>query len=492
MASFGLDITTTSGPVRGLRLSGGAVFFDVPYAAAPTGALRFAPPQPHASWTDIRDATHQGPTAPQPRRDVFGALDMSPYFGPGWIPGADYLTLTIRAPATQDRPAPVMVFVHGGGFVAGSTRAALYDGQSFARDGVVLVTVNYRLGIPGFLHLGDAPDNRGMLDVLAALRWIHDNVAAFGGDPTNVTLFGQSAGAILVGGILADPAARGLIRRAIIQSGTGTGALTPGQAQRVTDAAGHELGLDPTTMTMADIPDERFVEIMPRLGAVDLSIHDTFHPLGGLTPFSLVLDRQPADTLAAVHGADVDLLIGSNTEEGNLYLATQGGLIDTSEADLLAAAARSHRRPAELVHTYRTRRPGASNTELHSAIVSDALFGNGTRSMAAAHATTPGARTFLYEFTWRSNALDGRLGATHVIELPFVFDRVQLPSLHGPQALLGSAEPPTDLARRMHQAWVSFATTGDPGWAPHSPAHRDTMHIGETWELSTQARSPAF
>jgi para-nitrobenzyl esterase len=135
---------------------------------------------------------------------------------------------------------------------------------------------------------------------------------------------------------------------------------------------------------------------------------------------------------------------------------------------------------------------GAANTELHSAIVSDALFGNGTRRMATAQATTRGARTFLYEFTWRSNALDGRLGATHVIELPFVFDRVQLPELHGPQALLGTAEPPTDLAHRMHHAWVRFATTGDPGWTPHNPAHRHTMHIGETWQLSRQAQSPTF
>ncbi|WP_371786062.1 carboxylesterase/lipase family protein [Streptosporangium subroseum] len=485
MSSSGPDIATASGTVRGRRHAGVATFLGVPYAGAPVGAHRFTPPRPHESWNGIRDATRQGPTAPQPRRDSFGTLDMSPYFDPGWIHGDDYLTLNIWAPEARHSPAPVMVFVHGGGFVAGSSNCALYDGRAFARDGVVLVTVNYRLGIPGFLHLSDAPDNRGMLDVLAALRWIQDNIAAFGGDPANVTLFGQSAGAILVAGILADPAARGLINRAIIQSGTGTGAFTPGQAQRVTDAVGRELRRRPTAMALADIPDEEFAWIMPHLSAVDLRIEDTFHPLGGITPFGLVLDRQPADTIAAGGGADVDLLIGSNAQEGNLYLAPHGQLTDTGEEDLLLAAAQSHPHPAELVEEYRSRRPGASNPELHSAIVSDALFGNGTRRMATAHAASHSARTFLYEFAWQSNALEGRLGSAHTIELPFVFDNVQLPDLHGPRALLGTATPPTGLARRMHQTWIRFAATGNPGWAPCEPTRLRTMHIADTWKVAS-------
>lgn len=167
---------TTHGPVRGRRHDHGSVFLDIPYAAPPVGRERFTAPSPHPGWTEVRDAARPGPTAPQPARDAFGTLDMSPYFGPGWQPGEDYLTVNIWAP-WPDGPGrrPVMVFVHGGGFVAGSNRAPLHDGTAFARDGVVLVTVNYRLGIPGFLHLPDAPDNRGMLDVLAALRWIRDN-----------------------------------------------------------------------------------------------------------------------------------------------------------------------------------------------------------------------------------------------------------------------------------------------------------------------------
>jgi para-nitrobenzyl esterase len=179
-------VSTTEGAVRGRITDIAHVFLDIPYAAPPIGSARFTAPGPHQPWPGVRDATRPGPTAPQPRRAGFGKLDMSPYFGPGWVPGPDYLTVTVWTPP-QARTSPVMAFVHGGGFVSGSSRAPLYDGTAFARDGVVLVTVNYRLGIAGFLDLPGAPANRGMLDIVAALRWVRRNIAAFGGDPGNVT-----------------------------------------------------------------------------------------------------------------------------------------------------------------------------------------------------------------------------------------------------------------------------------------------------------------
>lgn len=296
-------VTTTSGPIRGRLHRHGSVFLNVPYGAPPAGCRRFAAPSPHERWTGIRDATQPGPTAPQPARDSFGTLDMSPYFGPGWQRGDDYLTVNVWAPQPDGPTRPVMVFVHGGGFVAGSSRAPLYDGTAFARDGVVLITVNYRLGIPGFLHLPDAPDNRGMLDVQAALHWIRENAARFGGDPDNVTLFGQSAGAIIVGGILADPASSGLFRRAIIQSGSGTGAFTPDQANIVTAAIGRELDLEPTAKTLADIPDERLVTVMASLTGLELRTSTHHDPLGGITSFSLVSEHQPVTAVAATREA---------------------------------------------------------------------------------------------------------------------------------------------------------------------------------------------
>lgn len=335
---------TPAGAVRGLRDESGERYRALPYAAAPAGVGRFAPPVPHPGWSGVRDGTRPSPTAPQPARD-FGRLDMAPYFGPGWVPGDEYLTVDVHTPAADDGRRPVMVFVHGGGFVTGSNRAALYDGGAFARDGVVLVTVNYRLGIPGFLDLPGAPANRGLLDVLAALRWVRDTVATFGGDPENVTVFGQSAGATLTGALLATPQAGGLFRRAIVQSGSGTGALTPEQARRVTATAAAALGVEPTAEAFAPIPDERFLAILPVLAGLDLRTRTATDPLAGLSPFSLVLPAQPADALADGPAGDVDLLIGTNTEEGHLYLVPQGGLESTTEADVLALATRAYAYP---------------------------------------------------------------------------------------------------------------------------------------------------
>ncbi|WP_030909994.1 carboxylesterase/lipase family protein [Streptomyces sp. NRRL F-5126] len=472
-------VTTAQGAVRGLRRGGITTFLNIPYAAPPRGAGRFEPPRPHERWDGVRDATAPGPNAPQSERRL-GSVDMSPYFGTGWIPGEDYLTVNVRAPE-GGRDLPVMVFVHGGGFVAGSTRAALYDGSGFARDGVVLVTLNYRLGIAGFLDLPGAPANRGLLDVVAALRWVGENISSFGGDPRRVTLFGQSAGATIVGGVLAAPGARGLFRRAIVQSGSGLGAFTSEQAARVTRAAARVLGVEPHAGSFADIPDDRLVEAASRLGGIDLRTETHYDPLIGLSPFSLVLDRQPAESVAAGLGNDADLLIGTNTEEGHLYLVPVGTYDTSTARDVDDAAARSHPDPARLVEAYRKARPGASLGELRSAVMGGALFGAGSWALADAHAARPGSGTYAYEFSWRSRALDGRLGATHAVELPFVFDVADLPRLRGPAALLGPEEPPADLAGRMHAAWVRFARTGNPGWDPYDGERRATMRIGTEW-----------
>ncbi|WP_181795416.1 carboxylesterase/lipase family protein [Streptomyces sp. WELS2] len=473
-------VTTTQGPVRGLRQGGVATFLNIPYAAPPRGAARFAAPRPHEPWDGIRDATTPGPNAPQPARKL-GRLDMSPYFGAGWSRGEDYLTVNVWAPADADGDLPVMVFVHGGGFVAGSTRSALYDGSAFARDGVVLVTLNYRLGVGGFLDLPGAPANRGLLDVLAALRWVRANIAAFGGAPHNVTLFGQSAGATIVGGVLATPEAGGLFHRAIVQSGSGLGAFTPEQAARVTGAAARALGIEPHVDAFARIPDARLVEAVSALAGTDLRTATHHDPLIGLSPFSLVLDTQPAESLAAGPGADVDLLVGTNTEEGNLYLVPVDAYATATRADVDAIAARVHPDPDRLVDTYRGTRPRAAFGELRSAILGDALFGAGSRALADAHADRSGGATYAYEFAWRSRAVDGQLGAAHAVELPFVFDLTHLPRLHGADALLGPDRPPAGLASRVHETWIQFARTGDPGWDPYDTARRATMRVDADW-----------
>nr|WSZ15943.1 carboxylesterase family protein [Streptomyces canus] len=482
-------VTTAQGAVRGLRQEDGtAAFLNIPYAAPPLGAGRFAPPEPHEPWDGVRDATVPGPNAPQSERKL-GSIDMAPYFGTGWSRGEDYLTVNVWTPAVAQSDLPVMVFVHGGGFVAGSTRSAMYDGSAFARDGVVLVTLNYRLGIAGFLDLPGAPANRGLLDVVAALRWVRENIAGFGGDPDNVTLFGQSAGATVVGGVLATAEATGLFRRAIVQSGSGLGAFSTEQAARVTAAAAAALSIEPHVDAFADISDERLVEAASQLAGIDLQTETHGDPLIGLSPFSLVLDTQPAASVAAGLAADVDLLVGTNTEEGNLYLVPVGKYATSTAADVDEAAARSHPDPARLVETYRKSRPEASYAELRSAIMADALFGAGSRALAGAHAAHPESATYAYEFAWRSQALDGELGATHAVELPFVFDLADRPELNGPSALLGPDKPPADLAQRMHETWIRFAATGDPGWDPYDTERRATMHIDAEWTQIDDPRS---
>ncbi|MGH3423953.1 MAG: carboxylesterase/lipase family protein [Nocardioidaceae bacterium] len=456
-------VETSAGAVRGLRDASGELYRAVPYAAAPTGAGRFGPPAPHPGWSVVRDGTRPSPTAPQPSRD-FGRLDMNPYFGPGWVRGAEYLTVDVRTPAADGGKRPVMVFVHGGGFVTGSTRGALYDGSAFARDGIVLVTVNYRLGIPGFLDLVGAPANRGLLDVLAALGWVRDTVAAFGGDPQNVTVFGQSAGATLTGALLATPEAKGLFQRAVIQSGSGTGAFTPEQSWRVTAAAAAAAGIQPTVEAFAEVPDERLLELLPALAGLDLRTDTATDPLVGLSPISLVLPVQPADALTNGPGADVDLLIGTNSEEGHLYLVPQGNLATSTDADVLAVADRVHGDPETVIADHRGARPDATPGELRSALLGEALFGAGTARLTAAHAALSAGRTHSYSFRARSTALDGRLGATHTVELPFVFDIADKPWLHGKSGLLGPDPALAGLAARVHGAWVAFARTGDPGW----------------------------
>ncbi|OAN41863.1 carboxylesterase/lipase family protein [Mycolicibacterium iranicum] len=470
-------VHTPSGAVGGIRDDDGERYRAIPYATTPTGAARFAAPAPHPGWEGVRDAVNAGATAPQPVRD-FGALDMGPYFGPGWVPGNDYLTLDVHTPAADDAARPVMVFVHGGGFVTGSSRAALYDGRAFARDGIVLVTVNYRLGVPGFLDVAGAPRNRGLLDVLAALDWVQNTVGVFGGDPDNVTVFGQSAGATLVGALLAMPDAGGLFQRAIMQSGSGTGAFTPEQAARVTRTAAAELGVEPTADGFVGVPDEAFVAVLPRLAGLDLRTSTATDPLVGLSPFSIVLDRQPADALLDGPAADVALVIGTNTEEGNLYLVPQNKFDDSQHEDVVAVAAQKHSDPEAITAALAAERPHATHGELRSALLGDALFGAGSARMALAHSSLSKRGTYVYRFGFRSTALQGKLGAAHTVELPFVFDIAGSDWLHGPRGLLGPEQAPGVLAQQMHGSWVSFARSGTPGWGAYNDSERIVRRFG--------------
>ncbi|MGX1849605.1 carboxylesterase/lipase family protein [Streptomyces sp. NPDC055299] len=496
-------VRTTCGRVRGLHQDGAHVFHSIPYAAAPVGAARFAAPAPAPAWHGVRDATRPGPTAPAPVRRGFGGLDLDPVTGPPPIPGDAYLTVTVTTPDPGAGGLPVLVFVHGGGLLSGTGQAALYDGGPFARDGVVLVTLNHRLGIPGWLTLPGAPENRGLLDVIAALRWVADNAAAFGGDPQRVTVAGQSAGAMIVAALLAAPPAAGLFRRAVSQSGNGLCAVPAEHSLAVTRRVCTTLGLPPRAEAFHGVDDTRLAAALQDLPPAEPALSGHLDPSLGNSPFKPVIDgvlleRQPALALrtAAQDGTGPvtaqELLIGTNADEAALYTVPGGAIDAMTTHTLAAAAARRSARPEALLAHYRALLPGAGPGTWATRLMTD-VYLDGSRALADAHSALPGTRTFAYAFDWRSPAFDGRLGACHCVELPFVFDRTELPALHGAHALLGPGLPGrdiTDLAARTHAAWVAFATHGDPGWQPYDAGRRATMHIDHAWRLHHATPSP--
>ncbi|HUI26909.1 MAG TPA: carboxylesterase/lipase family protein [Candidatus Kryptonia bacterium] len=474
---------TSHGEVQGREKEGVLLFGGIPYAAPPTGRRRFGAPEPHDGWIGVRDASRFGAAAPQPREE---GLTANPQVR--W--DEDCLTLNVCTPALDDRRRPVLVWIHGGGFRTGQGAIPWYNGTSFAQRGdIVTVSINYRLGALGFAHLAEiggadyaSSGLNGIRDQIAALQWVRDNIAAFGGDPDHVTVAGESAGGMSVGVLLGCPAAAGLFRGAIPQSGAAHTVLSREEAAKVASRFAAALGarsIDDLLAApvecileaqMAIERQSRSGDLQPRAG----------NGLGGM-PFQPVVDghvlpKPPIDAVRAGLASKVRVLVGTNRDEMTLFPV---GEVD--EERLQRIAARIFADADAGLAAYRKEWPGATPQELFTAIMTDQVFRIPALRLAEAQAQNDGT-AYQYLFTWQSRAFGGRLKATHALEIPFMFNNLDRA---GTDIFIGPGPKPQPLADAMHAAWIAFIRTGNPtcdavgNWPAYRPEHRAVMELGD-------------
>jgi para-nitrobenzyl esterase len=489
---------TNSGKVRGSLSKGMCVFRGIPYGASTAGANRFKPPRQPKAWTDVRDALKNGPSAPQDPGDRGGKLVGDTMFLGNTTLSEDCLSLNVYTPSVNDgRKRPVMVWLHGGNFFYGSGTATAYDGTNLAKRGdLVVVGVNHRIGPFGFLYLGDLlgsdyadSGNVGMIDIVAALQWVHDNIAHFGGDPGNVTIFGQSGGADKVTVLMAMPSAKGLFHKAIVESGASSAMRqrTKEDAAKSAEAALQKLGLardharDLLTMPME--------QILPLVAPIIPGGNPTirFSP----TVDGRSLPRQPFDPDAPEVSADVPMIIGTTATEYTYLLAENDPNLHLSEAEMRAKLAPVLGDQTDRVITqYKATRPTATPTELYWSINTEMSTVHGAHVQAARKAAQGRAPAYVYQFAWRTKVLGGVYMSPHTIEIPFAFDNTdRLASEVGSnQSELKS------LTSMVSGSWIAFARTGNPNgagrpnWPPYTPDQRAIMVIDVKSHLMTPQR----
>ena len=472
------EVETSGGRIRGVEVGGVRVFRGLPYAASTAGVRRFRPPAPAPPWRGVRDTARYGPSAPQvpgvpdPLFDWYGAIEAT---------SEDCLSLNVFTPGTDDIRRPVLVWIHGGAWAGGAGSAPGWDGSRLARDGdVVVVTVNHRLNAFGYLRLDDEDERfadsgaAGLLDLVAALRWVRENAGAFGGDPDCVTIVGQSGGAAKVSALMAMPVARGLFHRAVAQSCSGSLRVAePDEGARIAHELARRLGVSATSgVALQAVPAERIVAALAALAGSARF----FRPvLDGRT-----LDRHPFDPEAPTVSSDVPLLVGTTANETTLFLAADMRNFGLDLGEVRRRLARFLEvGPSEvdrILDVYRTDRPTASPSDLLAAVTTDFNYTRNTVRQAALQADSASAPVYAYRFDWRTPVRGGVLGAPHTAEVPFVFGTTEAAA-----GLLGygpSLEPMTAI---VMATWVAFARTGDPNnphlpsWPRYDPAGRSTM-----------------
>ncbi|MQA86732.1 MAG: carboxylesterase family protein [Streptosporangiales bacterium] len=471
-------VRTQAGAVRGVAGDGVVSFKGIPFAAPLEGALRFQAPAPPEPWSGVRDTDSFSAAVPQ---RAFRPEIPSP-----WKPGdsTDALSVNVWTPELGRGGLPVMVWIYGGAWRAGHGGDPAYDGTVLARSGAVVVTFNYRVDFDGFGYLPDAPApaNRGLLDQLAALRWVRANIAGFGGDPDNVTVFGESAGAGTVVLLAASPDARGLFRRAIAQSVAGR-YLRQEEARAITEMIAAELGRPATAEALAEPPVEALLDVQDAVLAKMAADPAGWSSPETTTAYAPVVDGEtvldmPWEAMLGGAGREVDLLAGYNRDEFALFAPWKG----FTDRDV-PRVARALGLDDASVDAYQAAYPGISGPNLCTLMFSDSLFRMPTVWAAEAHAAA-GGRTYLYEFAWPSPVLGGALGACHALDIPFVFGNPNSPM---GTMLLGDP-PPADfhrLSEQIRRSWLSFAATGDPDWPRFTP----DQALTRIWDLPPSVAS---
>lgn len=481
-------VRTSAGRVRGIARDKVSAFFGIPYGASTADARRFMPPSKPGPWTGIRDAVEFGPRSPQGPSSLIPEVAAVDRREPA---SEDCLCLNVWTPGLGAGRRPVMVWLHGGGYSQGSGAFIIYDGANLAcRHDVVVVTVNHRLNVFGYLYLAElggekyaSSSNVGMLDIVAALEWVRDNIAAFGGDPSNVTIFGQSGGGGKVSTLMAMPSAKGLFHRAVVESASAIKGVPKDQATSSAEAFLAKVGLKSNQIDeLQKMPVEQLVTAMGEGGAVGGN---------GLRLAPVVdghsLPRNPFDPDAPAISSTVPLLIGSVETEVTFMRATP---LDPMDDDALRAHVKQVLRGADdaavdrLIDVYRKGRPNIKNTDLYLILASDATFRAGVLTEAERKADQGAASAYMYYFTWKSPVRDGKLRTFHTLEIPFVFDNVDLAT-----AMTGSGQERYALADKISSAWVAFARTGNPShkglpkWPAFDTKQRATMILSNECEV---------
>lgn len=491
-------ITAPAGQIQGDTRNGVMRFLGVPYAQSIAGKNRFLPPQPVAPWSGVLQALSYKDSAPQQHSEMIGPSPVTPAFQPPEYvqPGDDCLVLNVWAPQKADGLLPVMVWLHGGGWVSGSGSCAIYDGENLASRGdVVVVTINHRLGASGLTDLSRVlggefvgSSNLGIRDILAALTWVNRNIAAFGGDPDLVTIFGESGGGWKVSTMLGVPAAKGLFHRAIIESGPLTRFQTPEQSDQVARAVLKALGVTAENTDKLDTlsAEDMIVAEAKVLAEMPMSMSAPGFPTG----FWPVIDDDLItghvfDQVAAPSSVDVPLLAGQNGTEFTLFMLGDKAAYSLDAAQLrqrLTGVFGEDDSPAILA-SYQRDFPDYGPSALWFRIYSDFAMGTLTSEILDVRASTGSAPVYAYRFDWQTPIYDGDLYSPHTIEIPFVFDNV---NTQAGKVMTQGGEEAAALARSVSSAWVEFARTGKPAaaglpeWPVYSREKPQSMHIDQS------------